>query len=300
MSHLQVAVLSDIHGNLQALNSVLADVQQQGIENIIVAGDSTGALNQNQVFSTLREKNAILIRGNGEKRIVSKNRGHIPSKSWDQASYAGNRWVYSDLDSSIMNLLEFIPDQRVVEYAGASPIRVVHGSPKDTSNAQGILPEQSSVDSNKLMRVHSTIGIEEAVYGLNERVLICGHTHRPWVHRVDDITVINPGSVGNPCNGDPKADYAILTWGNDQWSVEPKSVDYDLKLVYDQFHESGIMAEVGVFARTTLYCRLTGIDVTLEFLLYVKELLGEGSLNYEQAYSAAANSFDWKKYEVEF
>jgi diadenosine tetraphosphatase ApaH/serine/threonine PP2A family protein phosphatase len=129
--------------------------------------------------------------------------------------------------------------------------------------------------------------------------LICGHTHRPWVHRVDDIIVINPGSVGNPANGDPRADYAVLTWRDSQWKVEHKAVSYDLESVFNQFHESGTLETVGAFARTNMLCRMTGIDVTLEFILYIKKVQREGSMNYEQAYSAAANSFDSKNYEKE-
>jgi predicted phosphodiesterase len=297
MSHQRVAVLSDIHGNHYALTSVLDAIQQQEIEKIIVAGDSTGPIMQNQVFKTLMEKKAIMIRGNGEKRIVRKKRGLISDNVWNQTSYAGNRWIYNDLDPAIKNFLEFIPDTRVIKFKESTPIQVVHGSPQDTINTQGILPEPSSSKSLKLQRVFSTISLEEAVRGVQESVLVCGHTHRPWIHRIDDILVINPGSVGNPCNGDPRADYAVLTWEDGQWSVEHKMVPYDLESESSGFLEKGILETVGAAARSTLSCRMTGFDVTLEFLLYVKEVQNAGSLNYEQAYSAASNSFDWKKYE---
>jgi predicted phosphodiesterase len=299
MSHLRAAVISDIHGNNQALTSVLEDIQTQEITNIIIAGDSTGPNNQNQVFKTLIDKKAIMIRGNGEKRIVGKQRGQIANSVWNQTSFSGNRWVYNDLESSIKNLLEFLPDQRVVSFEGTSPIRVVHGSPQDSNNSKGILPDQTSSDSKKLIRVHSTIPIEEAVIGVMEKVLICGHTHRPWVRRINDILVVNPGSVGNPCNGDPRADYAVLSWEDGLWNVEHKAVGYDLDSVYSDFKESGFLELVGAFARSTLLCRMTGVDVTLEFLLYVKDFRDsfDGSLSYDQAYTAAVNSFDWKQYE---
>jgi len=294
---LQVAILSDIHGNFDALSAVLDELEQQEIQKIIVAGDSTGPTMQNHVFKALLEKKAILIRGNGEQRIVRKNRAQIPERQWSQIPYTGNRWAYNDLEPSFKTYLEFLPDQRVVEYEGTNSIRVVHGSPLDTNNAHGILPEQTSTDSQKIVRVHRTISIEDAVQGLTESVLVCGHTHRPWVHRIEDKLIVNPGSVGNPCNGDPRADYAVLTWSKDQWSVEHKAVSYDLESVYSRFHGYGVMETVGAFARSTLLCRLTGIDVTLEFLIYVRDLQSEKSLSYDQAYSAATTSFDWKKYE---
>lgn len=296
MSLQQVAVLSDIHGNYDALTAVLDDIEQREIRKIIVAGDSTGPTMQNQVFKTLMEKKVPMIRGNGEQRIVRKNRAQIPEHLWSQLSYARNRWVYNDLDQSIKNFLEFLPEQRIIEYEGTTPIKVVHGSPRDTNYAQGILPEQTSTDSQKLALVHSTISIEEAIRGLNEPVLICGHTHRPWVHHIEDKMVVNPGSVGNPCNGDPRADYAILTWRKDSWSVDHKAVSYDLESVFNRFQNTGSLETIEAFARSTLLCRMTGIDVTLEFLLYVRNLQNENSLSYNQAYSTASTSFNWKKY----
>jgi hypothetical protein len=109
--------------------------------------------------------------------------------------------------------------------------------------------------------------------------------------------VVNPGSVGNPCNGDPSADYAVLTWSNDQWSVDLKAVPYNLKLVYNAFRDENIQGITGAFGRSTLLCRMTGLDVTLDYLLYVKELQREENLSYDIAYSDASESFDWEPYE---
>jgi predicted phosphodiesterase len=298
MSNFRVAVISDIHGNSLALSSVLKDIEDHRIEKIIVAGDSTGPTNQNQVFKTLCKKRAVMIRGNGENRITRKNRNRIKEDTWKQESYAGNRWVYNDLETSIHNFLEFLPEERVIELRGKLPLRIVHGSPNDKLNAQGILHEQTSHDSQRLQRVFNTISIEEAVKGLKEPVLICGHTHRPWVRTIEDILVVNPGSVGNPCNGDPRSDYAILTWKNNNWNVVHRAISYNLDMLYTSFQKSGIFEEAKAFALAAYYCRMTGIDVTLMFLNYVKDLQNEGILNYSQAYSAASKSFDWGKYTV--
>ncbi|MFC1802595.1 metallophosphoesterase family protein [Thermoproteota archaeon] len=302
MSNLQVAVISDIHGNYHALTAVLDDIKQQKIQKIIVAGDSTGPTMQNQVFKILIEKKAIMIQGNGEKRIVRKNRDQISDKTWNQKQHTGNRWTYQDLKPEIQRYIYFLPDQRVLKFEGTSPIRVVHGSPHDTSFTQGILPEETSIDSKKLARVFNIINIEDAVRDLKESVLICGHTHRPWSRSLDNALVFNPGSVGNPCNGDPCADYAVLSWNNDHWSVDHRAVNYDLGAVYNSFQESSFLEKGGAFARTTLQCRLTGIDVNLEFLLHIKELridFSEDLMDIDQAYVTACKSFEWSKYNID-
>jgi predicted phosphodiesterase len=298
MRHFRVAIISDIHGNSHALSSVLDDIKQQRIEKIIVAGDSTGPTMQNQVFKTLLQKEAIMIRGNGENRIIRKNRNQITEEIWNRESYAGNRWVYNDLDPTTRNFLEFLPNERVVEFEGTSPFRVVHGSPQDTLYSQGMLPELTSLDSQRLQRVFNTISIEKALQGLDESVLVCGHTHRPWTCVVKDVLVLNPGSVGNPCNGDPRSDYAILTWGKDQWGVTHRAVSYDLSSVYSLFQECGLFEKAEAYARSAHICRMTGVDVTMIFLNYVKDLQDEASLSYNQAYIAASKTFNWSTYEA--
>ena len=293
---LRFAALSDIHGNYHAITAVLQDLQVQGIKKIIVAGDTTGPPMQNQVFQTLMENKATMINGNGESRIQKKNRYQIPSEVWNRLTYAANRWIYNNLDEKHRNLIEFLPDQRILEYKHTSPVRVVHGSPKDKQYTQGILPESTSKDSMNLQQVFKTINLRQAIEYIEESVLICGHTHRPWNQKVDDVLVVNPGSVGNPCNGDPSADYAVFTWSNDEWSVEHCAVEYDLDAAYSSFLKSGALESGGAIAKASLLGRMIGVDVSLAFLSYVKEIQKSGLFSYVEAYESAEKSFDWQQY----
>jgi hypothetical protein len=63
------------------------------------------------------------------------------------------------------------------------------------------------------------------------------------------------------------------------------------------FQESGLFENAYAYARSAYYCRMTGIDVTLDFLEYVRDLVSEESLDYNQAYIAASKTFNWNKYE---
>ena len=90
----------------------------------------------------------------------------------------------------------------------------------------------------------------------------------------------------------------LLQVKDNQWQVMHRAVSYDLQSEYSSFHDSGLFEKAEAFARSALYCRMTGVDVTLMFLLYVKDLQNEGSLNYSQAYTAASKSFNWGKYET--
>jgi len=301
MSLPRVAVLSDIHGNYHAFNSVIGEIENQEIEKIIVVGDSTGPTMQNKIFKILLQKKALLIRGNGEKRVVNKNRGQIPDYVWKLKHFSGNRWIHTNLKPEYHRVLEFLPDQRIVNIQNTSPLRVVHGSPHDTKHVHGILPEQSSTDSQKLMKVFRTIGIQDAIIGLKEKVLICGHTHRPWTQKIGNIQVVNPGSVGAPANGDPRADYAVLSWTGNEWNIEHHTVSYDLEKVHVSLLESGILGKLGAYARITLINRMTGIDASMEFLLHMNILRRSNrSMDSNQLYVHAETTFDWEKYEKKF
>ena len=84
----RLAVLSDIHGNLPALEAVLADVQRQGVDGILVAGDCTGGPHQQAAIDLLRALDSWMIRGNSENYCLAFDTGTAP-ESWRTSSMDG-------------------------------------------------------------------------------------------------------------------------------------------------------------------------------------------------------------------
>jgi hypothetical protein len=104
-----------------------------------------------------------------------------------------------------------------------------------------------------------------------EPVVLCGHTHIPWVQHAGTRMAVNPGAVGGALNGDWRAQYAILTWAGTPaaWHPEHRAVAYDLDRVRQGFADSGYLEEGGAFARAILRSLETGLNWPVVLLRHI-------------------------------
>jgi predicted phosphodiesterase len=292
----RLAVLADIHGNLPALETALDDARQHKVDGIIVAGDLTGGPQDAEVIRKLRSLDSLMVRGNREEYLLNFDKRE--GKHW-----AFLRCLYRRLDSDTLDFIASLPDQRVLTVNGAEPIRVVHGSPQ--SSRESLFPDR---DPGKL-RVFRQAGImmpecnptrvDLVLDGIGENVLVCGHTHIPWVQRHEVKLALNPGSVGLPINGDPRTQYAILTWQSDYWQTEHRAIPYDIDRTRAAFHENGLLEEGGGFARACLLNIETGQNVPGRFIEYAQQVAAQAGLEKDAVLPDALwehieTTFDWK------
>ncbi len=301
---MRLAVLADVHGNLPALEAVLADVQQYNVDGIIVAGDLIGGGPQPvEVLRLLRSLRTWMIRGNNENYFLAYDAGEAPDAWRVSYQWVVLRWTYHRLDKASLDLITSLPEQCVVALDGTAPIRVVHGSPQGPSGRlfpdrdpaklywfrkAGLLPLDQDPDN---------LGV--AFEQIAEPVLVCGHTHIPWKQEQDGRLALNPGAVCGPLNGDVCAQYALLTWRDDHWQAEHQVVPYDLDRVRAAFCESGLLAVGGAFARACLLTIETGQNVAGHFVSYVCKLAaGAGFKDCDVVPDAiwehAVATFDWE------
>jgi diadenosine tetraphosphatase ApaH/serine/threonine PP2A family protein phosphatase len=212
------ALLYDVHGNLAALEVVLADARGAGAERFLLGGDY--ALFGPQPIETvtaLRElADATWIRGNGERWTAN------PSDAPDNEVVQGAILACQDaLGDRLVSELEALPEDVVLD-----GVRYCHGSP--VSDVRSFMPEPGDQD-------------QELLGGIAERRLVFGHTHLPFRRTgPEGVELINPGSVGMPFDGDPRAAYALL---REDGSVEHRRVEYDHRAaaaaVQERFGASG-------------------------------------------------------------
>ena len=300
---MRLAVLADVHGNLPALEAVLADVQQRGVDGIIVAGDLVGGGPQSvEVVRLLRSLGSWMIRGNNEDYFSTYDAGDAPDSWRVSYQWAVLRWSYHNLDRETLDFVAALPEQRVVALDGTAPIRVVHGSLQSPSGR--LFPDRDPVKLHWFRKAGllppdcEPAKLELAFAQIAEPVLVCGHTHIPWKQEHDGRLAFNPGAVGGPLNGDVRAQYALLTWQDDHWRVEHQAVPYDLDRIRVAFRESGLLAEGGAFAQACLLAIETGQNVAGHFVSYVYELAAEaGFEDYDVVPNAiwehAVATFDW-------
>jgi putative phosphoesterase len=278
----RIAIMADIHGNLPALEAVLADIEQEQITEILVAGDLVGGCPQpREVIDRLRAVDARMILGNNDLRLLRMVSGDLPPEWMTCKQFAPAR--AGNPDQTVIDFLAHLPEQLIIQYPGTDAIRVVHGTP-------------DSIDG-LLMPDRDPTSLDAALAQITESVLVCGHTHIPWIEQRGDQMAINPGAVGAPCNGDIGAQYAILDWDGRQWQAEHRLIPYDLRQLRAAFEGSGLLDQGGV-ARAFLYSIETGRDVVLPFVRYAYQVAHDsgytgGSPIPDHILDEAERTFSW-------
>jgi putative phosphoesterase len=212
---MQVGVVSDVHGNAVALDAVLEDMPR--VDGVLCAGDLVGyGPWPARCVDVLRREGATAIMGNHDRAVVRDTAFHFNGMA--QAGVAHARDV---LDDEHFAWLADLPAER--EAAGGR-VKLVHGHPEDPD--------------------HYTRPHEFAPSLLDdEDVLVLGHTHVQHHETYDDGVVMNPGSVGQPRDGDPRAAYAVLDL--DDLSVDERRVQYDVDAVQDAVADADLPERIG-------------------------------------------------------
>ena len=220
----RLAVFSDVHGNLPALEAVLVDIQSQRIDSLINLGDLlSGAVDPAGTVQRLRALGAVTVSGNHERQVLETARRNLS---------LSDALVLDTISSEDLAWLRTIPRTAIP----APNVLAFHGTPNS--------------DSTYLLQTVTSDGIREATeeevldrlgeHASEWEVLLCGHTH---LGRIRQLTagalVVNPGSVGLPAyrdsapydhiveTGTPHASYAIVEGSEGKWSAELVLIPYD-------------------------------------------------------------------------
>ena len=216
---MRIAVLSDVHGNMDALEKVLEDAKNENCEKFFVLGDYAMAgpepdATVNFFMEKHNEDNFYMIQGNTDEMI-----GNYSSAIYDKLKeHAPVMAEALKDDFGIISVtgrefLKNLPPRLSIEEEGVSML-LVHGSPR--KNNEDILPDipMSSVN--------------EMVKDVKESVILCGHTHIPCgFQTVSRKSVINVGSVGRPFTPEPKSCYLIITLVDGKAVFQHKFVQYN-------------------------------------------------------------------------
>ena len=196
-----LGLLYDVHGNLPALRAVLDDARAQGADGFLLGGDyALFGPQPAETVAALRELGADWIRGNGERWTARP--GDAPDDNVVQGAIAACRRA---LGEELVAELAVLDEQRVQD-----GVRYCHGSP--VSDVRSFFP-QAADDEDELLA------------GVGERRLVFGHTHLPFRRQAaGGVELVNPGSVGMPFDGDPRAAYALV---HDDGELEHRRVAYD-------------------------------------------------------------------------
>lgn len=229
-THPALAVIADLHGNLSALEAVLADLERVQPDRIVVAGDFVNRGPQSgAVLDRMIPLGFPSISGNHDTWLASLARGLSHPAEWETSWWTPVRRAVAELTPDHLAYLDTLPFSLRVELPGAAPVRIVHGSPRNAREGMG--------------RLRSDQDVAAALAGVVEETVIAAHIHYPYERHVAGRHVIVIGAVGCPFNGDVNAQYGLFTWDGSAWRFEHRSVPYDHAPLYAAWRDGGYLAD---------------------------------------------------------
>jgi predicted phosphodiesterase len=213
-------VVSDIHGNLAALEAVLAEPH----DAVICLGDIVGyGPEPLACLRWIRREAKIVVQGNHDRAAATgADPGCRPAFRWLAAATAPI--ASRELEDSDRRYLGDLPHWLFIDVDGL-PTLAVHATPSDTLY--------------RYLGPKDLTAWQDEVSGIPANLVLVGHTHLPFDIHVAGVRVVNPGSVGQPKDGDPRAAYAVI----DNGFVELKRAAYPIERTVLGLQESGVAPE---------------------------------------------------------
>jgi putative phosphoesterase len=224
----RVAVITDIHANLPALEAALARIDELGVERVYCGGDLVGyGPHPNEVCALIEARGIPTIYGNYDYAIardlddcgcayVTPHEREIGQRSVE--------WTLANTGQAAKDFMRDLPFDLRFDIGGTS-VHLVHGSPRKVN--EYLFEDKPDSLYERLARA------EDA------DVLVFGHTHKPWIRDFAGVRFVNCGSVGKPKDGDTRGAFAVLT----AEAVTIERVGYDAELVAADVRDAGLPAE---------------------------------------------------------
>lgn len=235
--HMQIAIISDIHGNCLAFDAALADLRRQAIDQIVCLGDAVqGGPQPVEVVARLRDLAGPVVMGNADAWLLSgQETGNEPISPERRIELdAVREWSLSQLSPADHAFIgAFQPTVSVTAETGQQ-LLCFHGSPASFDDV--ILPSTPAAEFQRLLG------------GQAASIFTGGHTHLQWLRRLGDGFYFNPGSIDGTHNheqddsgfrADAWAEYAVLTLEAGRLGLEFRRVPYDAGALIQIYRSSG-------------------------------------------------------------
>lgn len=190
---MRVAALYDIHGNIDALDAVLAEVEAERVDRMVIGGDVAWGPFPAEVLARLRRHDAHWLRGNTDRDIAAVlDEGGSPG-NWVKEM---DRWCSGRLTEEERTFLSDLPGTLAVAVDGLGEALFCHGTPRSEDEIiTAITPDEE---------------VAAALDGVKQDIVVCGHTHSQFDRTIGSRRLVNAGSVGLPYEDEPGARWAII------------------------------------------------------------------------------------------
>lgn len=224
---MKIAALYDIHGNLPALNAVLEELREVQPDLIVVGGDIISGPMPGQTLErlSLPGRQVRSIRGNGDREVVMAfdqqplSRRYLPDMS--QKVREETHWIARQLTRAQRDFLAQLPEQITYHVEGLGDVLFCHATPR---NDEEIFTPNTPKE--RLVTIFA---------GIEQQIVVCGHTHMQFERQVGKIRILNAGSVGMPFADRPGAYWLLLS----QQGYEFRRTTYDREAAAQEIKSSG-------------------------------------------------------------
>ncbi len=233
----RIAVLSDVHGNLIALEAVLKQIKKDRPDAVLVAGDLVmNGPDPNGTVDALRAleaDGALIVSGNTDIAVGDFDYGSAYPQYQDgvpDTIVAAAEWAHDELGDDQLEWLRRLPAERRMRTADDTLVLVVHASPG--SQTRGF---DQSLDANIVF---------ERAAATDARIICVGHTHVPEVRDLGWKLIVNDGSAGYVFDGDPTASWAMVTVADGEASAVIRRTEFDVLTVANAISARGLPGDV--------------------------------------------------------
>ena len=223
---MRLAIVSDIHGNLLALEAVFKDISKQGVDTILCGGDvALKGSRPAESVDLLHSRCSAFVKGNTDAYLTSELplRNYGNPQHWKYRLYS---WTAEELGPERVARIRGYGFSHRVSGNGQGDLLLVHANPHDMEEA---------------IEPHAPEAVVRGqTQGVDAAVLAFGHLHVPYQKRVGNLLLVDVASVGNPRDRDPRPAYGLFTLGPTGWSAEIRRVDYPLLEAASDFRRRGV------------------------------------------------------------
>jgi len=279
---MRIAILSDIHGNLEAYKQVLKSISKENIDKTIHLGDYFGEFSKpNEVFDLLMDEDkTLMVSGNKERYLLEDHFREENHAEYDhfQMLY----WNFKTLKEEYLEFMTLLPEvihttledkTFLITHDGQDMIKSVVLKAFNSRNHAYLMPKTHKSYLNYVATtIRRSPSLRQELSCMTADVILFGHSHVQWHCFMDGKLLINPGSVGLPLDGKVGACYTILDIQGDQMQVEEKFIKYPIKRTISSLRNSTMYDLSQFWSKIGIEQLKTGRDVISFFFKHVSIL----------------------------
>lgn len=265
---MKIAIISDIHGNLPALEAVIEDIQRWNADQLIVNGDliNRGTLSLTCIDFLLQLPiKTTFLKGNHEDFVISCESFNQPLDSLEYKIREFAHWTYQQVLPHIDKIKTWQSRLDIV-LNKQDHLHITHGTKIGNRDSIG----RRTTDEELTAKV-----------GKDYDFFITSHTHYPLIRQFNHTLILNTGSVGAPFDGDKRSSYGRFWLSEQQWKMKIQRVNYDHQAAINNYYSSGFLEQCGELPK-----------IMLRELQLAKSLVGPWMQHYSQAVLANELTFE--------